>query len=506
MTCRTASCCLILSACIMLSQAAGAEDQPQWGERHSRNMISRETGLPRQFDQATAKNVKWIVPLGSDVFASPVVASGRVLIGANNAEPRDPRHQGDRAVLLCLNETDGRLVWQLVVPRLEDDLFLDWPNIGWCSPPTVEGDRVYTVTNRCEVVCLDLNGLTNGNDGPYLDEGRHMAPRGEPAMEVAGLDADIIWLTDMKEAVGMYPHDAAHCSILLDGQALYLNTCNGVDNTHRVIRKPDAPSLIVIDKATGRVVAQDGEHIGPLVFHSTWSSPSLGEVNGKRLVFFGGGDGVCYAFAALNPSQLPETPQVLERVWRFDCDPAAPKENVHSFQGNLQEGPSNIKGMPVFHNNRIYVTAGGDIWQGKKTACLKCIDATLTGDVTTTAERWTYPLELHACATPAIADGLLFVTDCRGLVHCVDADTGAPYWTHKLRRDIWGSTLVADGKVYVGSQGRDFCIFAASKEKQVLFATEFDAPINSTPVAANGVLYVATLRQLYAIAETPEVK
>ena len=58
-------------------------------------------------------------------------------------------------------------------------------------------------------------------------------------------------------------------------------------------------------------------------------------------------------------------------MWRFDCDPAAPKENVHSFQGNLQEGPSNIKGMPVFHNNRIYVTAGGDIWQGKKTACLK---------------------------------------------------------------------------------------------------------------------------------------
>ena len=96
------------------------------------------------------------------------------------------------------------------------------------------------------------------------------------------------------------------------------------------------------------------------------------------------------------------------------------------------------------------------------------------------------------------------MTDCRGLVHCVDADTGAPYWTTSSGATS-GAPRWCDGKVYV-AHGRDFCIFAASKEKQVLFATEFDAPINSTPVAANGVLYVATLRQLYAIAETPEVK
>ena len=493
---------LVLGVAAGVSLRAEAEDCPQWGERHSRNMVSDETGLPRHFNLATGENITWSAPLGSDAYASPVIASGKVLIGANNAEPRDPRHQGDRAVLLCLNETDGSLVWQLVVPRLEDDRYLDWPNIGWCSPPTVEGDRVYSVTNRCEVVCLDLDGQADGNDGPYMDEGQHMALRGEPAMEVTALDADIIWLTDMQEAVGMYPHDSAHCSLLLDGPYLYANTCNGVDNTHKVIRKPDAPSLIALDKATGRVVAQDGEHIGPQIFHSTWSSPALGEVNNRRLVFFGGGDGVCYAFAAMKAPDMPETLNIFERVWRFDCDPTAPKEDVRSYQGNLQESPSNIKGMPVFYKNRVYVAVGGDIWWGKKQAWLKCIDATGAGDVTESAELWSYPLELHACSTPAISDGLVFVTDCRGLVHCVDAETGAPYWTHKLRRAIWGSVLVSDGKAYVGSQSGDFCIIAASKEKEVLFSTEFDAPINSTPVAANGVLYVATMKRLYAIAET----
>ena len=60
------------------------------------------------------------------------------------------------------------LQWQLVVPRLlGEDGYLDQPNIGFCSPPTVEGNRAYVVTNRSEVVCLDLNGQSDGNDGPY---------------------------------------------------------------------------------------------------------------------------------------------------------------------------------------------------------------------------------------------------------------------------------------------------------------------------------------------------
>ncbi len=486
----------------LFGHGARAAERAQWGEWHSRNMVSPETGLPQHFDLDTGENIKWTAPLGGNAYASPAIASGRVIIGANNAEPRDPRHQGDRAVLLCLDEADGSLVWQLVVPRIVEDVYYDWPNISWCSPPTIEGDRVYSVTNRYEVVCLDLNGQANGNTGPFLDEGRHMAPRGEPPMEVTEIDGDIIWLTDMRETVGVYPHDSAHSSVLVDGPYLYVNTCNGVDNTHKVIQRPDAPSLIVLEKATGRVVAQDGERIGPRIFHSTWSSPALGEVNGRRLIFFGGGDGILYAFEALDHDRIPETLETLTRVWRFDGDPAAPKEDVRSYQENRREGPSNIKGMPVFYSNRVYYTLGGDIWWGKRQSWLKCVDATQTGDITETGEIWSYPMDSHSPSTPAIADGLVFVTDCRGVVHCLDAETGEPYWTHELRREIWGSPLVADGKVYVGSRGRDFVILAASKEKDVLFSVTFDAPINSTPVAANGTLYVATMDTLYAIAET----
>ena len=482
-------------------EGARAEDRPQWGQRHSRNMVSNETNLPETFDLETGENVKWSAPLGGNAYGSPVIASGSVLIGANNSLPRDPRNRGDRGVLLCLNEADGTLRWQLAVPRLVDpeSSNRDWPMIGICSPPTVEGNRVYAVTNRFEVVCLDLNGQADGNDGPYQDEGRHMAPSGTPPLEVTAMDADIIWIFDMPGEIGTYTHDSAHSSILLDGPYLYINTCNCVDDTHQVIRRPEAPSLIVLDKATGKLVAKDGERIGPRIFHSTWSSPALGEVADKRLVFFGGGDGSCYAFDALKPSAPLGPVATLKRFWRFDSDPTAPKENVHDYWKNRVEGPSTIMGMPVFHDNRVYVTVGGGMFWGKEKVWLKCIDATLSGDITGSGELWSYPLEMHSCSTPSISKGLLFVADTAGKIHCIDAGTGQGYWTHDLGREVWGSTLVADGKVYVGTMRGDFWIFAAEKDKRILASVRFDDPIASTPVAANGVLYVATLKQLYAL-------
>jgi outer membrane protein assembly factor BamB len=486
---------------------AVAADQPQWGEKFTRNMVSQETHIATTFDIQTGKNIKWSASLGNQNYATPTISNGRVLIGANNQQPRDPKHKGDRGILLCLDEKDGSLVWQLVVPRKDaGDIYLDWPRVGLPSPPTVEENRVYTLTNRFEVVCLDLNGLANGNDGPYLDEGMHMKPDGQTAVEeVTKTDADIIWLFDMPAEAGTYPHDAAHASILIDGPFLYINTCNGVDNTHKVIRKPDAPSLIVLDKKTGKLIAKDNEHIGFRTFHSNWSSPSLGVVNGKKLIFFGGGDGVCYAFEALDPNMAAANDvQTLKRVWKFDCDPRPAEEDVHGDYGNTQVGPSSIVSLPVFYDNKIYVTYGGDALQDRRTknfSWLVCIDAAKTGDITASGQIWKVDLKGRCCSTPSIYNGMLFIADCAGEVRCLDVQNGTNYWTHQTTGDIWGSTLVVDGKVYVGNRRGDFLVFEANREKKLVDTTPLRVDITSTPTAANGLLYVATLQTLYAIAQ-----
>ena len=102
----------------------------------------------------------------------------------------------------------------------------------------------------------------------------------------------------MLSQLPVYPHDAANCSILVHGNLLYVCTSNGVTRSHdRTVPCPLAPSLIVLDKRTGRMVAKDGEKIGTRVFHGQWSSPSLARTAGREAILFGGGDGICYAFA-----------------------------------------------------------------------------------------------------------------------------------------------------------------------------------------------------------------
>lgn len=486
-----------------------AGDQPQWGRAWTRNLVSPEKPLPHSFDPKSGVNVKWTARLGTETHSSPIVAGGRVYIGTNNGEPRDPKHQGDRGVLMCLSEATGELLWQWVVPKRVEDIYHDWPNSGICSPPTIEGDRVYVVNNRAEVMCLDALGMANGNDGPFRDEGPHMTvkdasgqiPANEPVLEPGPRDADILWRFDLTSGAGVWAHDGVHSLILIDGDYLYLNTSTGVDGSHKAIRTPNAPSLVVLDKRTGRLIAREYEGIAPNIFHSTWSAPSLAEVNGRRLLFFAAGNGIVYAFEPLPPGQQPADPPIaLKKVWQFDFDPDAPKQDVHRFNSNRRESPSNFFGMPVFHDGRLYVAGGGDIWWGKNQAWVKCIDPAGTGDITRTGQVWSQPLQRHVLATPTVDQGLVFIGDIGRTFHCLDSRSGQVYWTHDLRGEVWASALVADGKVFVGTRSGVFYVFSAGREKQVLAEIELGRPISATATAANGVLYVATMAHLYAVA------
>lgn len=502
-------------------QFASAADQPQWGQAWSRNMVSAETNLPDTFDPNTGANVKWVVPLGTQTYSTPIVADGRVYIGTNNEQPRDPNHTADSGVLLCLDEKTGRLLWQLVVPKREADDYFDWPKTGMPAPVTVEGNRVYTVSNRGEVLCLDASGMANGNDGPYQDEAAHMMPltTNTPAATpppVGPQDADILWLFNLTSGAGIWSHDGAHSSILILGDYLYVNTSTGVDRTHKVIRTPDAPSLVAIDKRTGKYVARDDEHIAPNIFHNTWCSPSLGQVNGRTMIFFGAGNGILYAFEPYSPTDSsapsaaattatpdPTRPpglRALKKIWQLTFDTTGPTGDPHPYLSNRKESPSNLYGMPVLDHGRLYIAGGGDIWWGKNHAWLKCIDpAAGTGDITTNGVLWTYPLERHVLGTTAVYDGMVFLADCGRKMHCVDAVTGKPFWTQEIKGEVWGSPMVADGKVYLGTREGEYWIFAAAREKQVLSQVKLSGPINATTTVANETLFIATMNKMYAV-------
>lgn len=500
------SCSLLIVAGLAVGAVAYGADWPQWGRDNSRNMASPEKGLVDSFepgkqkedseeiDPGTTKNVRWVAKLGSYAYGNPTVAQGRVFVGTNNEPPRDEKHEGDRGILLCLDEATGAFLWQLVVPKLAAGSVSDFESTGLCASATVEGDRVYVITNRCEILCLDIKALGNGNDGPFMEEAQYFAGPGKPPIEPGPTDADIIWRYDMRDELGVIPHNMTTGSVLIVGDRLFAVTGNGVDWTHHHTPAPLAPALICLDKKSGTLLAQENSGISGRTFHANWSSPALGEVNGKAQVIFGAGDGFCYAFDP-EPVKGEGSVATLKEVWRYDCNPPEYRKNKYS----SSKGPSEIVATPVFHDNKVYVAIGQDPDHGSGVGMLHCIDATKTGDVTRTAKVWSYDKIDRTISTAAIAEGLLFIGDMAGLVHCLDAGSGEVYWTHDTRDAIWGAPTAADGKVYVGNSTGVFTILAASKEEKEIAVVEFDAGISSSAVVANGAVYVATDHHLYAI-------
>ncbi|MBC8003386.1 MAG: PQQ-binding-like beta-propeller repeat protein [Opitutaceae bacterium] len=492
-----------------------AGDWTQWGGTLDRNMYSPEKGLPDRFepgkmksgteevDLATTKNVKWVAKVGSQSYGNVTIADGKIYIGTNNETPRDKKHLGDRGILMCFSEKTGEFLWQLVVPKLVSGKVNDWESLGLLSSPTVEGNRIYLVTSRCEVICLDTEGLANGNDGPFKDEAQYVAGPGKPRIEIGSKDADIIWKYDMMDELGVFPHNASNCSVLILGDLVFAVTSNGQDWTHSNIPSPLSPSFIALNKKTGELMGEDDAKIGPRIFHGQWSSPSAGKVNGKDLVFFGGGDGFCYAF---DPNPVKEGDiSFLKKLWWVDGNPPEYKtKDGRPIKYPAAEGPSEINSTPVLYKNRVYVATGQDPEHGEGVGRLMCLDATKTGDITKTGVIWDYKAIHRTISTVSIdpETGLLFIGDFSGYVHCLDAETGKVYWTHDMKAHMWGSTLVADGKVYVGDEDGDFVVMAASKEKKVLSETNLGAPVYSTPVVANGTIYVASNTHLYALTDS----
>ncbi|MFT5129281.1 MAG: outer membrane protein assembly factor BamB [Rhodothermales bacterium] len=487
-------------------------DSLTWGGNGHRNMVSTATGLSTAYeagdykddsedvDMSLTKDVKWVVKLGSQSYGTPNIFKNRILLGTNNAIPRDPKLTGDRSVVLCLDEETGAYKWQLAVPKLGTGKVSDWEYLGICAAPSFDpdGKHAYVVTNRCELLCIDINGLADGNDGPFKDEAKYLAG-GKGSIEPGPTDGDIIWLYDLREELGIFPHNITSSSTLVQGDTVIICTSNGVDWSHTNIPNPNAPILAVFDKKTGELLAEEASGVSKNILHGAWSSPAFATIDGKEQIILGGPDGWMYSFGT-KPVEDEEGFMILPLNWKADGNPDGYRfRDGKPVKYAGADGPCEFICSPVVYKNRVYAAIGQDPEHGEGPGNMLCFDPTKTGDVTKTGGiLWQHVINRNI-STAAIADDLVYVADFSGYVYCFDANDGTLYWQHETFSHIWGSCLAVDGKVYVGNEDGDLFCFKQGKEKELLHTSNLIAPIYTSPVAANGTLFVQTHTHLFAI-------
>src|SRR5262249_26018585 len=160
--------------------------------------------------------------LGVRGYSPPAVAGGKVFISTDNSTPRNPARKGAKGVLMCFRESDGQFLWQAVHDALEEEIAHEATAEGMITTPAVAGDRLYYVSNRCEVVCADTEGFANGNDGVQDEQYKDKT------------DADIIWKVDLIKQFKVIPHKIPASSPLLVGDLLFVATGNGADDEGRI--------------------------------------------------------------------------------------------------------------------------------------------------------------------------------------------------------------------------------------------------------------------------------
>jgi outer membrane protein assembly factor BamB len=466
----TSACAVLALSPALSASSPEGDDWPMWGGTPDRNMVSNAKGLPSEWDVKTKKNIKWVADLGSQSYGNPVVAGGMVFVGTNNELLRDPKQDGDRGVLKAFRESDGEFLWQHTHRKLESGRANDWPFQGIASSPLVEGDRLYYVSNRAVLVALDIHGFRDGeNNGPFTDE------------ELTGMhDADVLWTFDMMEEVGSYPHNLANSSPVSAGNLLFVSTSNGQDESHVNVPSPRAPSIIAVDKNTGKLVWEDNS-VEERILHGQWSTPAVGTIGGVLQVVSAQGDGWVRGYEAMSGKKL----------WEFDTNP---KDSVWPRTRN------EVISTPVIVGDIVYIANGQDPEHGEGVGHFYAIDATKRGDITESGRVFHYDKIRRSISTAAVADGIVYISDFSGFLHALDAKTGEPFWVHDLLAAVWGSPFVADGKVYIGDEDGDVVVLAHSKEKKVIAEMNMGSAVYSTVVPAKGVIFMNNRTQLFAIA------
>lgn len=434
------------AAALLLCTAGGAagNDWPYW-RGPEQNGMTREKAVVTSWSR-DGENVLWKVPLGGR--STPIVMDGRVyaIAPAGSGECLQER-------VICLDADTGKTIWEHRFNVYHTDIVE--ARLGWTS---VVGDpetgNVYAHGTGGEFFCFDRDGKILWKHSLAENFGRTSGYGGRLHTPIIDEDRVIFNMVYILTRWGTGAQKAGH-------------------------------RYFAFDKRTGEVLwaAQPGGR--PL--DTTYSTPAVTVVDGKRLLIAANADGNVYGMLARDG----------EKRWTFRLS----KRGINS--------------SIVTDGKYAYVTHSEENITGTQMGSVVCLDASKSGDITDTGVVWRHDGLTVGYASPAVAHGRLYVVTNAATMLCFDAQSGKKYWEHTLGRVMKGSPVVtADGVIYVGEvNGRFLTLRDAGDHCEELDVVEFPhrgnaaVEINGSPAVANGRVYFMNTFEMYCLGreDTPKV-
>lgn len=413
-----------------------ADSWPQWRGARG-DGVSAEKNLPTKWSKT--QNVKWRCELPGQAGATPVVWKDRIFLTSAD---------GDDLVLLCIQATDGRKLWQKKVGSGNQDARAGEGNSASPSPST-DGEHVWCFFSTGILACYTVDGQE-------------------------------VWKIDVNERFGKLDIQFGMTSTpVLDGDFLYLQLIHGpmkFDDATRIGK------VIKVDKKTGATVwAIDRQTQAAFECKHSYASPFLYRDGMREFLVVHGAD--CITGHRLDDGK---------ELWRFGQlngpTKLNPKENDPTFR--FVASPLVVPGMIIVPTAK----------EGPVVALN--VNDDLRGDCSTNQAviAWTNP-RTPDVSIPLLVDGLVYLLHKDGRLQCLELKTGKElYFARTYTGQHRTSPVYAGGNIYFQSSDGHCTVVNPGPKLEIVSTNELDEPVTASAVVADGVLYIRSYQALYAIA------
>jgi outer membrane protein assembly factor BamB len=414
-----------------------------------------------------------------------LLACSAAVLGANDwPEWRGPNRDGTSA------ETNLPVRWS---PGGE--------NVAWSLPfggrstPVVFGNRLYlqtttpgdTARTQERLVAVDVDSgkvVWERRVSVYLsDVPQHRAAWASPSVDPAtgniymftvgaellaySPDGKLLWDRSLPEEYGaITTHGGRTTSPIIEDDKIILNAL--IQNWGADLGRP-GNRYFAFDKRTGQTIwvsSPQARH-----YDTNYSTPIVATVAGSRLLIVGGTDGVFHAIQV----------NTGKPVWSIEVSKRAILNSV------------------LFRDNTVYVTHGEENIDTTEMGMVAAVDATGSGQLTGAAIKWVTRGFMPTFASPVMDAERLYTVDNSAILGAFDLKTGKEVWTKRLGTLQKGSPVLADGKIYVGTENGKFFILrpsatgAETLDEDLVGTANNPEPILASPAIADGRIYVVTI-------------